>query len=105
MNLEREIDRINQIPVSELRYRDLMGLKSGWDKFSTMRLAELHEAVPPDVIAMVTNYLPDDQDLQARAHRWVLRGLEVERAIAKAHLDFVIGAKARQAWRERRHPK
>ncbi len=99
------IDRINQTPMPELRFRDFLALKSGRDRFSNMSLPVLREAVPQDVIAAVTEFIDeDDEDLQARCYRWFLRGLEVERAIRKVLTDAEVGENAREAWLKNRRP-
>lgn len=93
-----EIDRINQTPMVDLRFRDFRLLKSGRDEFSKMPLAALRETVAQDVIAAVETEFPNDEDLQARCYRWVLRGLEVEKAIRKVGTVVEVGENARKAW-------
>jgi hypothetical protein len=96
------IDRINQTPMADLRFRDLCRLKSGWDEFSKMRLADLREAVGLDVITAVAATFPHDEGLQARCYRWVLRGLDVGKAICKVNMDVKAGENAKKAWAEGR---
>ena len=96
------IDRINQTPMADLRFRDLCRLKSGWDEFSKMRLADLHEAVAQDVTAAVTAAFPRDEELQARCYRWVLRGLDVGKAIRKVSMDVEVTKNSKKAWAEGR---
>lgn len=91
------IERLNQIPMSHLRFRDFLVVKSGRDQYSAMRLPTLREAVTEDVIVAVTAALPDDEPMQARCYRWVLRGLHVDKTIRKVKTDAEVSDNAREA--------
>lgn len=96
------IDRINNTPMDALRFKDFVRLKvGGYDQFSALRGKTLESKVSPDIITTIREALPHDRKSQHSAIRWVLRGLEVSRAIRKVKTDLEVGENANYAREER----
>ncbi len=71
------LDRIDEIELADLR--------SGRDQYSKLNLPALSQLRPHEATE-IAEALPLPVE-QAAALRWVLRGLTVEKAIAKVNLD------------------
>jgi hypothetical protein len=101
---EWTIGDINNTPMEQLRTRVFVDLKSGHDRFSRMIGPALTDAVPTDDLARIREAFPAAADGKSAevACRWLLRGLELEKAIWKARADQMVGACAVQARYDRR---
>ena len=71
------VDRIDEL--------ELIALRSGRDQYSNITLPELKLLKPAESAELIL--LLEDPSEQAAAIRWLLRGLDVERAVAKVILD------------------
>lgn len=89
--------RITTSPMSILGFEDFANLRSGWDKYSSMRLPELRREVDALAMARIEGRFPDDEMSQARAYRWVLRGLSVDKAIRKVAVDLKVSEQKEKA--------
>ena len=77
----------------KLAVKDYLALRSGRDAFSGLRLQDLVKQVPDEAVEELGRVFgrPDDQ---AKACRWVLRGLSVEQSIQKVKIDQDLGLSA-----------
>jgi hypothetical protein len=89
----------------DAKFKDLIALKSGRDRFSRMKLPELKAAVGEHVVEQACEGLgiagddPDDDEL-AKVLRWIMRGLPVYLALRKVEADQVISENAaKSAWK------
>ena len=90
--LESKIQRLNS-QRDGAKFKEWLQLKSGRDKFSSLRGARLIDAVPIEVTEAITKALTEDeQDLLDKCLRWYLRGLKPIYAIKKARVDAEISA-------------
>lgn len=80
------IDTINATPHEDLRFRDFLCLKSGRDSFSRIRLKELTTLVSIYALDSVREAFEHESD-QAKCLRWILRGLDTDKAIRKVKTD------------------
>ncbi len=69
-------------PIEEL---ELQSLRSGFDEYSNHKLSEL-TALRPQEAVEITAQLTDPED-QRLALKWVMRGLNVEMAVAKVGMN------------------
>jgi hypothetical protein len=90
---QSDLQRICQTPLESLSFKDYLKLKSGRDRFSKISLAELQSAVSETDWIAVTSAFADEK-VQASCCRWILRGLDVEKAIRKVRADLEIAEKA-----------
>jgi ribonuclease HI len=79
-------------PADQLRFRDYARLKSGRDRYSKLRLADLAEMVDAEARRLVEAEF-GEQD-QAKVYRWMLRGLPVAKAVSKVQVDLEIAENA-----------
>ncbi len=83
----------------EARFKDYVGLRSGRDRFSAMRLPELEaqagESACAEMDVRMAN-VPETDRLaeRAKALRWFLRGMPVAMAVRKAEVDREVAANA-----------
>lgn len=89
----RLLEKINSTDHDNLRFRDFRDLKCGRDKYSSLRGLDLYMYIgDADREALLASDLdPSSRDAAAR---WVLRGLEVSRAIRKITVDLEVGVSA-----------
>jgi hypothetical protein len=100
--LKNPIERINNTSMDALRFKDFLGLKvGGHDQFSALRGKNLESKVSQDILTSIQDALPHDRKSQHSAIRWVLRGLEANRAIRKVKTDLEVGENANYAREER----
>jgi ribonuclease HI len=92
---ESEIERIENTPMESLSFKDFLQLKSGRDRFSKMKLADLKTAVSHSDCQSVSSVFADDPKAEATCLRWILRGLTAEKAIRKIKTDAEVASKAR----------
>jgi hypothetical protein len=79
--------------MEQLRFKDFAKLKCGRDQFSAMRVASLQAAVSFADREQIEGVFAEPCD-QAKAYRWILRGLPIEKAIRKVKTDQEITANA-----------
>src|SRR6266496_1242971 len=96
---ESEMDRIANTPYESLSFKDFAKLKSGRDSFSRMKLLELQGAVSEMDWRLVVAAFMHDDAAQASCMRWMLRGLDCDKAIRKVQTDLEITDKAASKWR------
>ncbi len=87
-------------PVDEI---ELKGLRSGHDEFSKLKLGKLTQMLPIEA-SQIAEQLPEEEE-QASALRWVLRGESVERAVAKIILDRETTTRIRDRNRAKRESR
>jgi hypothetical protein len=85
------IDELNETPLPAITGEQLAACKCGQDTYSRWPLAELTDAVPAHVF-IETLLACESEAEQAVALRWMLRGLEPQRAIMRAANEFRVGA-------------
>ncbi len=71
------VDRIDEL--------ELIALRSGRDQYSNFKLPELKLLKPAESAEIIPSL--EEPTEQAAAIRWVLRGQNVEKAVAKVILD------------------
>lgn len=103
----KAIEWLNDSNPDFLRFSDFRKLKSGVDRFSKMRLADLVELADPKVAEVCAILMPDtDEKLVAVACRWAARGLKPELAVRKLCTDgSVANAAIRKAVEKRTRPR
>lgn len=88
-----KIDEINATLMNQLRFRDFAELKSGRDSFSRLKLAQLATMVSCSDVAAVEAAFEHDRE-RASCYRWILRGLNQDKAVRKVKTDAEITANA-----------
>ncbi|HUY93581.1 MAG TPA: hypothetical protein VMV10_32940 [Pirellulales bacterium] len=88
------IDEINATPMDQLRFRDFLRLKAGRDTFSRLKLDALREMVSIIAVREAESAF-DDPKQQSVCLRWVLRGLDADKAVRKVKTDLEVGENAR----------
>ncbi|MBX9790525.1 MAG: hypothetical protein K2Y37_16520 [Pirellulales bacterium] len=86
-----DIENLNSSPIETLRFSDFAGLKSGRDEFSPLSLEQLRERVTAIDVEKVSESFPDLKS-QANCLRWILRGLDTDKAIRKVKTDAEVSA-------------
>ena len=86
------LDKIKTLPMDRLSFGDFAKLKSGRDEFSKIKFGALFAQMNGDDRKMISDAIAREAD-QAKAMRWVLRGLTAEKAIRKVKTDLQITAK------------
>lgn len=87
------IDQINAKPMEQLRFKHFANLKSGRDKFSRLKLAQLREMISAEAYEAVVAEFGDGKTAE-KCLRWICRGLNSDKAIRKVHTDLEIGGNA-----------
>jgi ribonuclease HI len=88
----KQIKRIIELN-SNTKFSDFAKLKSGYDRFSDLTLANLQKISPSEISNTVKAYMYDEY-WQAKALRWYLRGLPINLAIKKILVDQEISLNA-----------
>ena len=96
---ESELDRIAIAPTESLGFKDFAKLKSGRDSFSGMKLPQLQDSLSVDDWRSVVAAFMQDDSAQASCCRWILRGLDCDKAIRKVRTDLEISEKATVKWK------
>lgn len=94
------LDRIISTPCESLSFGDFAKLKSGRDSFSEMKLPQLQDAVSVMDQRSIVEVFPQVESAQASCLRWMLRGLDCQRAIRKVQTDLEISEKAISKWKK-----
>jgi hypothetical protein len=97
---ESALDRICNTPGKSLSFGDFAKLKSGRDSFSGMKLPQLQDAVSVMDQRSIVEAFPQVESAQASCLRWVLRGLDCDKAIRKVQTDLEISEKAISKWKK-----
>lgn len=89
------IEMINATPIEQICSKDYIRLKvvNQRDRYSSMKRPVLMENIGKDKVAAIIERI-EDAKYQEAAMRWILRGLETDRAIRKALTDMQV-----QSWR------
>jgi hypothetical protein len=91
---ESALDRICSTPCESLSFGDFAKLKSGRDSYSGMKLPQLQDAVSVMDQRSIIESFPQDESAQASCLRWMLRGLDCQKAIRKVQTDLEISERA-----------
>ena len=115
--LERDIERMqreerlpddiactNRMPMERLKFQDFRELKAGRDEMSRLRLPALRERVGAETRDVVEATFDDDRH-QATCFRWLLRGLNVDKAIRKVKTDAEVSENAAIGKAQKRRPR
>jgi hypothetical protein len=97
---ELALDKIINVPCDSLNFGDFAKLKSGRDSFSKMKLLELQDAVSVMDRRSIAEVFVQNESAQASCLRWMLRGLDCEKAIRKVQTDLEITARATARWKK-----
>jgi len=78
-------------------FKDWLSLKSGRDKFSSLRGEALAESVPVEVREAISSAirLNEDEQFVDKVYRWYLRGLPPALALRKCRVDAEVSANAK----------
>lgn len=93
IGMKLTIQQLNELPPAELRFKHFVNLKSGSDSFSEWRLSQLQANVDHDDVVAVEKQITDPV-WQAKAYRWILRGLSTSLAILKVQTDIEVNTQA-----------
>ena len=92
------VAELNKTPFLELTIKGVLGAwdpaerdSRGWDAASRLRGKKLWDAVGAETAALIQQYIAEPR-YQAKAARWVLRGVDVDRAILKGFLAQMASA-------------
>jgi hypothetical protein len=96
---ESELDRVANTPLESLAFKDFAKLKSGRDSFSGMKLPQLQDALSVADWRSIVAAFQDDDSAKASCCRWILRGLDCDKAIRKVRTDLEISEKATAKWK------
>lgn len=77
---------INASPMESLRYEDFRALRPGRDDVSRMRANEVMARISDEDRAAIEEAVREPQ-YRLSAMRWMLRGLDLDKAIRKAQID------------------
>jgi hypothetical protein len=90
---ESVLDQIKHTPITSLGFGQFAKLKSGRDNYSAMKLPELRKSISEAELQFVSDTFTHDDKLQAACIRWMLRGLDRDKAARKIQVDLEISAK------------
>jgi hypothetical protein len=99
-NSESTLDRICNTPGISLSFGDFAKLKSGRDSFSGMKLPQLQDAVSVMDQRSIVEAFPQVESAQASCLRWMMRGLDCQKAIRKVQTDLEISDRATAKWKK-----
>lgn len=91
-NLSTEISNFLLIPKKSLKFKDFANLKSGRDKYTTMKGSELFNLIDNSDLEKIKELFTEEKYILS-AIRWVLRGLTLDLAISKVKVDIDIASK------------
>jgi hypothetical protein len=97
---ESALERVILTPCESLSFGDFAKLKSGRDSFSGMKLPQLQDAVSVMNQHSIAEAFAQNESSQASCLRWILRGLDSEKAIRKVQTDLEISEKATAKWKK-----
>lgn len=83
------IERLNVLPLDELRFEDFARLKMK-DRLDSLTLGQLRALVPVSIMAHVSDSFRGEHELQAACLRWILRGLHTRKAVVKVEFDRAV---------------
>jgi len=85
------IQVINQTPMDQLTTAQLLELRTGGnDQFSNVSFTVLMGLVSEADLTQLQAAFPHNRRSVCNAIRWMLRGLQLDRAIRKAHVDLAV---------------
>lgn len=87
------LEKVCQTPIGSLSFSDFLKLKCGRDRYSQMKLPDLQSAVTESDWILGTSAFLNDEKAQASCFRWILRGLDADKAIRKVRTDFEVADK------------
>jgi hypothetical protein len=83
--------------MSHLKFKDFVDLKTyGRDTYSSQKLDKLKGQIPVDVQQFIIKEFKDDETSQTKVMRWILRGLQPDKAIRKVKVDNEVADNARK---------
>jgi hypothetical protein len=97
---EPVLDRIISTPCEALSFGDFAKLKSGRDSYSGMKMPQLKDAVSVMDQRSIAEAFPQNDSAQASCLRWMLRGLDCQKAIRKVRTDLEISERATARWKK-----
>jgi hypothetical protein len=97
---ELALDKTINVPYDSLNFGDFAKLKSGRDSFSRMKLPELQDAVSVMDRRSIAEVFVQNEPAQASCLRWMLRGLDCQKAIRKVQTDLEITERATARWKK-----
>ena len=97
---ESVLDRVVGTACESLSFGDFAKLKSGRDSYSGMKLAQLQDAVSMLDRSSIAETFPQNESAQASCLRWMMRGLDCEKAIRKVKTDLEISQRATGKWKK-----
>ncbi len=98
--IEPALDKIINAPCDSLSFGDFAKLKSGRDSFSGMKLPQLQDAVSVMDQRSIAEVFVQNESAQASCLRWMLRGLDCQKAIRKVQTDLEISERATARWKK-----
>lgn len=89
------IGKINSTAMDGLRFKDFLQLKSGRDQFSTYKETELMEALGNAEYQSLLAEFGGSITEANKAARWILRGLNKDKAVRKIKTDLEVTANSK----------
>jgi hypothetical protein len=97
---ESVLDRVVGTACESLSFGDFAKLKSGRDSYSGMKIAQLQDAVSMMDHSSIVETFPQNESAQASCLRWMMRGLDCQKAIRKVKTDLEISQRATGKWKK-----
>jgi hypothetical protein len=97
---ESLLDRIISTPCGSLSFGDFAKLKSGRDSYSGMKMPQLQDAVSIIDRRLIIETFPLNETAQTSCLRWMLRGLDCNKAIRKVKTDLEVSERATAKWKK-----
>jgi hypothetical protein len=98
--IDPALDKIINAPCDSLNFGDFAKLKSGRDSFSGMKLPELQDSVSVMDQRSIVETFVQNESAQASCLRWMLRGLDCQKAIRKVQTDLEISERVTARWKK-----
>lgn len=85
-----EIQKLNNRNINSIKFKDMMSLKSGRDKFSSLKYEKLIEGLDNNIIDNIKKEFNEDIPNVEKTLRWIKRGLKPELSIRKVKTDLEV---------------
>lgn len=89
-NLNSKILYLNNKNINDLRFQEILSLKSGFDKFSKMKFEELSNGLSNKTLICLQDIFKNDNTYVLKTLRWFHRGLSLPLAIRKIKTKLIV---------------
>lgn len=86
-----EIQKLNNRNINSIKFKEMMNLKSGRDKFSSLKYNKLIEDLDNNIINEIKKEFEENDLINIeKTLRWIKRGLKVQLSIRKVKTDLEV---------------